>query len=83
MFVNTQQRVRRRAASGLDIRFGMQRTTRTLRGLILCIAPCVSSCMRIRNSTGPEGSHRYSHGTPMTSQLPSVTVCIDEKFIRN
>ena len=30
-----------------------------------------------------EGSHRYSHGTPMTSQLPSVTVCIDEKFCRN
>ena len=34
MFVNPQQRVRRRATSGLDIRFGMQRTTRTLSGLV-------------------------------------------------
>ena len=46
MFVNTQQGVRRRASSGLDIRFGMQRTTRTLRGLVvLCIAPCVMCCV--------------------------------------
>ena len=29
------------------------------------------------------GSHRYSQRTPMTSQLPSVTVCIREKFCRN
>ena len=45
MFVNPQQRVRRRATSGLDIRIGMQRTTRTLRGprRSRCIAPCVSS----------------------------------------
>jgi len=73
VFVNTQQRVRRRAASGLDIRFGMQRTTRTLRGLVVlciapfciapfCIAPCVSSLMRMRQvdcgKSGLQGTPR-------------------------